>query len=123
MATKNITEYLAGLQSPLREVGEELRRIIEAAIPAAHSAMFHGHPVWSLTEKTGQHPICLVKAYKNHVTFGLWRGRRLADESGRLVAGAREMSSVKLHRGEDVDAKLFTGWLTDAYDLETRVGA
>lgn len=119
MATANITDYLAGLDAPLREIGEKLRPVIDAALPDAHSAVFHGHPVWSLTEKTGKNPICLVKAYKNYVTFGFWRGRELDDQSGRLVAGARQMAGVKLHSLEDIDADQFTNLLAQAWSLES----
>lgn len=46
MSTTTVTEYLAGLDEPLREVAARLRPVIEAALPGATGAIWHGHPVW-----------------------------------------------------------------------------
>ncbi|MEU9506826.1 DUF1801 domain-containing protein [Micromonospora sp. NPDC048170] len=118
METKTVTDYLAGLDTPLREIGEKLLPVIEAALPGATGAMWHGHPVWGLGDRPGQRPVCLVKAYGAYVTFGLWRGSEVADPSGRLVPGARQMAAVKLRTLADVDSALFTDWLRQAHDLE-----
>ncbi|MEU8259586.1 DUF1801 domain-containing protein [Micromonospora sp. NPDC048999] len=115
-----VTDYLAGLDAPLREVGEKLRTVIDAALPEAASAMWHGHPVWGLGDRPGRTPVCLVKAYTSYVTFGLWRGQDVDDASGRLVAGARRMASVKLRAVDEIDPDLFTRWLRQAYNLEAR---
>ncbi|MGY0003925.1 DUF1801 domain-containing protein [Micromonospora sp. I033] len=115
-----VTTYLTGLDALLRETGENLRSVIEAALPEATGAMWHGHPVWGLGDRPGKAPVCLVKAYPAHVTFGLWRGQDVADGSGRLVPGARRMSSVKLRTVDEIDPELFTGWLRAAYALEIR---
>ncbi|RLK13671.1 hypothetical protein DER29_4699 [Micromonospora sp. M71_S20] len=120
METTTVTDYLADLDAPLREIGEKLRPVIEAALPGATGAMWHGHPVWGLGDRPGRRPVCLVKAYGAYVTFGLWRGGEVTDPSGRLVAGARQMASVKLRTLADVDPALFTDWLRQAQALEAR---
>ncbi|MEH0982365.1 DUF1801 domain-containing protein [Micromonospora sp. CPCC 205556] len=109
-----IDGYLAGLDEPLREIGAKLRPVIEAALPAATAAMWHGHPVWGLGDRPGQQPVCLVKAYPSYLTFGLWHGQEVDDPSGRLVPGARSMASVKLRTLDEVDPALFTDWLRRA---------
>jgi hypothetical protein len=120
MSSTNITDYLTGLDGTLREIGEKLRPVIDAALPGERGAMWHGHPTWSLGDGPGKNPLCLVKAYGSYVTFGLWRGQELVDSSGRLIAGARQMASVKLRTVDDIDPALFTDWLRQACDLETR---
>ncbi|MFE9694942.1 DUF1801 domain-containing protein [Micromonospora sp. NPDC005806] len=115
-----VSTYLSGLDGPLRETGEKLRTVIDAALPEATGVMWHGHPVWGLGDRPGRTPICLVKAYPSYLTFGLWRGQDVDDETGRLAAGARRMASVKLRTVDEIDPELFTGWLRRAYDLETR---
>ncbi|GLX02767.1 DUF1801 domain-containing protein [Microtetraspora sp. NBRC 16547] len=120
MSTTNITDYLTGLDDTLREIGEKLRPVIDAALPGVSGAMWHGHPTWSLGDKPGANPICLLKAYRSYITFGLWRGQELTDSSGRLTAGARRMASVKLCTIDDIDPALFTDWLRQAHDLELR---
>ncbi|MFJ6165402.1 DUF1801 domain-containing protein [Micromonospora orduensis] len=113
-----IDDHLAGLAGPLRDIGEKLKPIIEDALPGATGAMWHGHPVWSLGDRPGRRPVCLVKAYGSHVSFGLWRGQEIDDPSGRLVSGAREMASVRLRGVDEIDPALFSGWLRAAAVLE-----
>src|ERR687894_2721628 len=91
----NIDSYLAGLDRPLRDIGAAMRPVIEAALPGITGVLYHGHPIWGLGDSPGRRPICLLKAYRSYVTFGLWRGQDVADPSGRLIAGARRMASVK----------------------------
>lgn len=104
-------EYLSSLPQPLCDVGHGLASLITTALPDADATLWHGHPTWKLAKA----PVCLVKAYTRHVTFGLWRGTEISDPSGRLVpGGAQTMAAVKLRAVEDIDAELFTGWLRRA---------
>ncbi|MEV0154350.1 DUF1801 domain-containing protein [Micromonospora sp. NPDC050686] len=120
MTTTTVSDHLTTLDPPLRHLAEELRTVIEAALPEAAGAVWHGHPVWGLGDKPGRQPVCLVKGYSSYVTFGLWRGQDIEDRSGRLVPGARRMASVRLRGVADVDPDLFTGWLRQAYALEAK---
>ncbi|MFD0663383.1 hypothetical protein [Thermocatellispora tengchongensis] len=90
-----IDEYVASLPEAQRDMAGRLVRLIEEVLPGT-GALWHGHPVWSLGDKPGASPVCLIKSYPGHLTFGLWRGLRVTDPSGRLVPGTREMASVKL---------------------------
>ncbi|SCG47223.1 DUF1801 domain-containing protein [Micromonospora halophytica] len=110
-----VTEYLDGLDEPLREIGARLRPVIEDALPGATGAMWHGHPVWGRGDRPGRDPVCLVKAYPSYLTFGLWQGQEVDDPSGRLAPGARSMASVKLRTVDEVDPVLFGDWLRQAY--------
>ncbi|MFF3848568.1 DUF1801 domain-containing protein [Streptomyces sp. NPDC002328] len=120
MNASDITAYLAGLDDELREIGEKVRPHIDAALPDGAGALWHGHPTWSLGDRPGRTPVCLLKAYTSYVTFGLWRGQEITDPSGRLVPGARQMASVKLRTVDDVDPALFTQWLRHAVALEEK---
>ncbi|MFU8853743.1 hypothetical protein ACNAW0_22560 [Micromonospora sp. SL1-18] len=51
-----VSDYLAGLDAPLRETGEKLRTVIDAALPDATGTMWHGHPVWGLGDPPGKTP-------------------------------------------------------------------
>ncbi|MFI6513939.1 DUF1801 domain-containing protein [Spirillospora sp. NPDC050679] len=112
-----VAEYAAALPPEQRAVLDVLVPLIDAVLPGA-GGVWHGHPVWSLGGAPGKAPVALVKAYGEHVTFGLWRGQAVADGSGRLEKGAREMAAVKLRGVDDIDAALFTGWLEQAAALE-----
>ncbi|MER7113209.1 DUF1801 domain-containing protein [Saccharomonospora azurea] len=115
-----VSDYVSALPSPLRPIAEQVRSLIDDTLPETTGALWHGHPTWSLGERPGRRPVCLVKAHSSSVTFGLWRGQEVADPSGRLHAGARTMASVKLVDVSDIDRALFTDWLRQAVAQETR---
>ncbi|EHR61265.1 DUF1801 domain-containing protein [Saccharomonospora cyanea] len=115
-----VADYVASLQPPLRQLAEQLCALVDDALPEATGALWHGHPTWSLGERPGRRPVCLVKAHTSSVTFGLWRGKEVSDGSGRLRAGSRAMASVKLGDTSDLDHTLFTDWLRQAYSLEAK---
>lgn len=111
-----VEEYLAAQPEPMRAIGGVLVPMIDGVLPGA-GALWQGHPVWSLGAAPGKRPVCLLKAYTSYVTFGFWRGREIADATGRMDTTSG-MPHVKLRTVADIDAELFTGWLTQARDLE-----
>ncbi|MBP2325092.1 hypothetical protein JOF56_005477 [Kibdelosporangium banguiense] len=115
MAT--VSDYVAALPAAQREIASKLLPLINEVLPGT-DAVWHGHPVWSLGPTPGKSPVCLIKAYPRHVTFGFWKGQEITDPSGRLEPGAREMASVKLGAIDDIDAELFTDWLRQARAIE-----
>ncbi|MER8183802.1 DUF1801 domain-containing protein [Kitasatospora sp. NPDC094015] len=115
-------DYLAALPEAQRELADRLLPLVEAALPGA-GVLWHGHPVWSLGATPGQAPVCYLKAYAGHLTFGFWRGQEIPDPSGRLTPGTRAMAAVKLRTATDLDPRLFTTWLESARALETPAAA
>jgi hypothetical protein len=113
----SVADYIAALPASQREIAAKLLPLIAEVLPGT-DAVWHGHPVWSLGPAPGKSPVCLVKAYPKHVTFGFWRGQDIKDSSGRLEPGARQMASVKLRSTTDIDPGLFTDWLNQARALE-----
>lgn len=113
-----VQNYVDSLPDTQREIATRLLDLIEEALPGT-GALWHGHPVWSLGPAPGKQPVCLIKAYPKHVTFGFWRGQEIDDPSGRLEPGARDMASVKLRTTDDLDPTLFTTWLRQARELDT----
>ncbi len=114
----SVDEYIAELPEPMREVAREMKPVIDAALPDAGAALWHGHPTWSLGDAPGTVPVCLLKGYPAYLTFALWRGQAIVDPSGRLEPGARGMAHVKLRAVADIDRPLFTAWLRAARALE-----
>lgn len=113
-----VTEYVHALPENQRAIATRLLDLIEDALPGT-GALWHGHPVWSLGPAPGKQPVCLLKAYPAHLTFGFWRGQEINDPSGRLEPGARGMANVKLRTTDDLDNDLFATWLRQARELET----
>jgi hypothetical protein len=109
-----VDAYLAALPEPLAATAAETRKVIDAHLEGASSAIKWSHPTWSL----GKRPVCYLKAASKHVTFGFWRGASIGDPSGRLETSGEVMAHVKLRTPDDVDADLFADWLRQARDLE-----
>ncbi|MBB4931293.1 hypothetical protein F4561_002113 [Lipingzhangella halophila] len=112
-----VQAYIDSLPEYQHEIADNLLPLIETALPGA-GAIWYGHPVWSLGPTPGKRPVCLIKAYPGHVTFGFWRGQEITDPSGCLSPGTRGMASVKLRTLDDLDAGLFTTWLQQARKVE-----
>jgi hypothetical protein len=113
-----IDEYVAALPEPLRDVAAAARRVIDANLGGAESAIKWAHPTWSL----GKKPVCYLKAASQHVTFGFWHGASIDDPSGRLETSGSVMAHAKLRGPDDVDEGLFADWLAQARELELASG-
>ncbi|WP_339156162.1 DUF1801 domain-containing protein [Actinomadura luteofluorescens] len=113
----NVQEYVADVPEGLRDVLEKALATVGEAM-GVEPALWHGQPTWSLGDKPGQKPVCFLKAYPKHVTFGFWKGQLIEDGSGRLETMSRQMAGVKLRGPDDVGADLFAGWLEQGRDLE-----
>jgi hypothetical protein len=113
----SVPDYIAALPASQREIASKLLPFITEVLPGT-DAVWHGHPVWSLGPTPGKSPVCLLKAYPRHITFGFWQGQSIQDPSGRLQPGPRQMASVKLQSLADIDPGLFTNWLHQARALE-----
>lgn len=105
----DVDEYVEALAGALGVIAARARGVIEAAL--GEGRVWHGHPVWF----AGATPVVLIKAYSSYVTFGLFQGQLIADASGRLEPGAREMASLRLRSVADIDETLFTGWLRQVH--------
>jgi hypothetical protein len=98
-----VDEYIEALPGELRAVGEAARRVIDARLEGAESAIKWAHPTWSF----GKQPVCYLKGASRHVTFGFWRGASIDDASGRLETSGSVMAHAKLRSLNDVDEELF----------------
>jgi hypothetical protein len=109
-----IDEYIAALPGELAAVADAARRVIDARLEGADSAIKWAHPTWSL----GKLPVCYLKGASKHVTFGFWHGASIDDPSGRLETSGSVMAHAKLRSLDDVDEELFASWLRQARELE-----
>jgi hypothetical protein len=114
----NVQQYVADVPEGLRDVLEKALAVVGEAMPEIEPALWHGQPTWSLGDKPGQKPVCFLKAYSKHVTFGFWKGQLIEGGSVRLESMSRQMAGVKLRDLDDVDADLFSGWVEQARALE-----
>jgi len=114
---KTVDEYIAGLEGWQAEVVASLRAIIREAAPQATESIKWAQPVY---EDHG--PFCYMKAFKNHVNFGFWRGSELPDPEGLIESSGKKMGHVKLTGMKDVRPELFADYVRAAVELNRTLG-
>lgn len=115
-AVKIIDAYLRTKNSQLKDLANELRRVVRKTVPASREAI---NP-WGIPAFDFHGPFGLLMVGKNHVTFGFTRGTALRDPAGLLDGTGKNLRHVKLHTAEQLrDANLHQLILEAALNRET----
>lgn len=116
-AGKTVDGYIAGLSGWQAEVLNELRDIVRTAAPTAKESIKWAQPVY---EENG--PFIFIKAFRNHINFGFWRGAQMNDPKGFFQGDGERMRHIKLAGLDDVDRKTFTALVKEAVKLNREHG-
>jgi hypothetical protein len=114
---KTVAEYAAGLGDWRTEVVLALRDLVREAAPEAKESIKWAQPVY---EENG--PFCYIRAFKNHVNFGFWRGVDLPDEAGILEGSGEKMRHVRLTGLDDIREDIFRDLVRAAVALNRSKG-
>ncbi len=76
---KDVDAYIANATEYTRPILVKLRRIFQRASPKLEEAIKWGVPCYVY-----KGPVCGFAAYKQHVSWGLWKSRLLKDPDGLL---------------------------------------
>jgi hypothetical protein len=117
MAKKTVDEYIAGLEDWQAEVVVGVRKILLEAAPGASESINWAQPVY---ESHG--PFAYIKAFKNNVNFGFWRGIDILDPDGILQGSGEKMRHVKLSGLDDIQEEKFKGFVQEATKLNEDKG-
>ena len=117
MGAKTVDAYIDGLEAWQADVVSALRDIVREAAPTAEERIKWAQPVY---ETNG--PFCFIKAFKNHVNFGFWRGAELSDPEGLLEGSGEKMRHVKVRGTEDIRRGAFASFVREAVDLNREKG-
>ena len=63
-----------------------------------------------------------IKAFKNNVNFGFWRGTDIQDPKGLLQGSGDKMRHVKVTSLGDIDVNAFTDFVHQAVELNQAKG-
>ncbi len=108
-----IDEYLAGLSPTGLNLTNQLRAIIQEALPEITERVnTWGHLDFTLHGK----PIAWMMNYDHHVNFGLTFGAHL--HSNRLEGTGKNFRHLKVRSEADIDEAEFTRLLHEADQLE-----
>ena len=117
MAEKTVDAYITSLESWQAEIVSSVRQIVLKTAPQAEEAIKWAQPIYS---KNG--PFAYIKAFKNSVNFGFWRGVDLADSQNILEGSGDKMRHVKLSSLEEIDEKAFADFIQQAVKLNLSKG-
>ena len=117
MAAKTVDDYVAGLETWKGEIVARCREIVRGAATDAEEAIKWAQPVYSTNG-----PFCYIKAFKNSVNFGFWRGVDLDDPDGLLKGSGEKMRHVALKSADDIDPEAFAAFVRQAQQLNLTKG-
>lgn len=99
------------------EVVRELRSLLQSAAPEATESIKWGQPVY---EAAG--PFAYIKAYKNHVNFGFWRGAELLDPKGMFKGTGNRMRHIELRSLAELDRPILEAMVRTAVGMNRAKG-
>lgn len=117
MTGKTVDAYIAGLEDWQAEIVSGVRQVLNEAAPDADEAIKWAQPVYSSSG-----PFAYIKAFKNSVNFGFWRGVDLKDPKGLLQGSGDKMRHIKLTSTDDIDAGAFSDFINQAVQLNQTKG-
>jgi hypothetical protein len=117
MTGKTVDAYIAGLEDWQAEIVSGVRQVLNEAAPNADEAIKWAQPVYS-----SNGPFAYIKAFKNSVNFGFWRGVDLKDPKGLLQGSGDKMRHIKLTSTDDIDAGAFSDFINQAVQLNQTKG-
>jgi hypothetical protein len=117
VAEITVDKYIAGLENWQAEIVSEVRQIILTAAPEADESVKWAQPVYEING-----PFAYIKAFKNSVNFGFWRGVDINDPELLLQGSGEKMRHFKLTSLEDINRPVFTDYIQQAIKLNLTKG-
>jgi len=109
---KTIEGYIGGLPQTQQKIVSSLVNLVREAAPRSSSSIKWAQPVF---EENG--PFCYIRAYRNHVNLGFWRGVDISSGKGFLQSEGKKMAHAKIVVLKDIKKPLFQEWVKEAVRL------
>ena len=117
MTDKTVDNYIAELPESQAELVREVRQIILRAAPEAEESIKWAQPVYEING-----PFAYIKAFKNSVNFGFWRGADINDPDELLQGSGEKMRHFKLSTRKDINEPIFSDFVQQAVKLNLAKG-
>jgi hypothetical protein len=91
---------------------------VKKAAPKGESGIKWAQPVF--WDDNG--PFCFIKAHKNHVNIGFWRGVQLKDPKELLEGSGVKMRHIKITDKKDIDKSAITDFVIQGVKLNQELG-
>ena len=114
---KTVQGYIDSFAGEQRKIVSSLVTLVREAAPDASLSIKWGQPVF---EQNG--PFCYVRAFKDHVNLGFWRGVDISSGKGVLQSGGQKMAHARIESEDDIKKSLFQSWVKEAIHLNQTKG-
>ena len=113
-----IDDYIKDLEKDKGTIVKELMSIVNKAAPKQNSGIIWAQPVFWNSDG----PFCFIKAHKNHVNIGFWRGAHLEDPKGLLEGSGAKMRHIKINSMQDIDKSAIMDFVKQNVMLNKELG-
>jgi hypothetical protein len=117
MPKKSIDDYIDSLPPAQRRIVSSLVDLVREAAPGSAGSIKWAQPVF---EQNG--PFCYIRAFKDDVNLGFWRGVDIQSGNGSLESGGKKMAHVKVRSEDQIKRELFQSWVREAVQLNLTKG-
>ena len=115
---ETVDDYISDQTKEFADIITELRAIVKEAAPKAVEKMMWAQPVY----KSSEGPFCFIKAHKNHINVGFWRGAEMKDPKELFLGTGVKMRHIKIKRMRDVRKSDITDFVKQGLFLNKEMG-
>ncbi|MEX1073362.1 MAG: DUF1801 domain-containing protein [Chloroflexota bacterium] len=114
---KTVDEYIAAFDDWRTDAMKRLREVVKEGAPHSAVGIKWAQPVW---EWNG--PMIWMKAAKDHVSIGFWRGTEMEDPGKVLEGDGDRMRHIKVKSVDEIPADALRELVRQAVRLNTAKG-
>ena len=114
---KTVDEYIAAFDDWRTDAMKRLREVVKEGAPHSAVGIKWAQPVW---EWNG--PMIWMKAAKDHVSIGFWRGTEMDDPGKVLEGDGDRMRHIKVKSVDEIPADALRELVRQAVRLNTAKG-
>jgi len=109
---EKVTQYIAQLPSPQKEICEALRELILGNFPELREEFKYNYPAYYYERKR----ICSIGGFKRHANLELDYGAHLRDPIGRVEGVGKNIRHIKIRSPAEVDPDYFVDLLRQSIE-------
>lgn len=117
MKPSTVDQYVASLSPAQAALVNALRAVVKKAAPKATESFKWAQPVYELNG-----PMIWMRAFREHVNLGFWRGAEFDDPRRLLEGTGSRMRHLKFSTVKDIKPTVLSGFIRQAVKLNQLEG-